>query len=142
MDYGTDPDALASFESGAPLVTSHSILLPGLAPATTYFYRVTSADAAGNSATAPAAPNLPASFTTPAAPCVTDRTFRGARCGTHSGTIVVESGDGEVILAPTASAEFSRRRVCRNGGTRSPASEGGVTVVNGGVRDLGWDAAS
>ena len=51
--YGTDQGALNSSETDAALVTSHSIELTGLAPNTTYYYRVKSADGAGNETTSP-----------------------------------------------------------------------------------------
>jgi hypothetical protein len=60
--YGTSPEALTSTATNAALVTTHSIVLSGLSPATTYYYRVTSADAALNSATSPAPATAPASF--------------------------------------------------------------------------------
>ncbi|MGE5570031.1 MAG: DUF4082 domain-containing protein [Rhodospirillales bacterium] len=64
VDYGTAPGALTASVSAATLVTAHSLTLTGLAPGTTYYYRVTSVDAASNSATSPAAPNPPLSFST------------------------------------------------------------------------------
>ncbi len=45
-------------------MTSHSVLLTGLAPNTTYFMRVSSADAAGNRATSPGGTSAPLTFTT------------------------------------------------------------------------------
>ena len=47
VDYGLSASALNSRAADASLTTAHSIVLT-LAPNTTYFYRVTSADAAGN----------------------------------------------------------------------------------------------
>ncbi|MBI2850823.1 MAG: polysaccharide lyase family 7 protein [Chloroflexi bacterium] len=85
IDYG--PSATYGSSQSAPtLVGSHSLTLTGLAPATAYHYRVTSRDAAGNTAvtgdltfttaaatssTVPTAPTAPASSVTttvPAAP--------------------------------------------------------------------------
>ena len=54
--YGTDPNSLTLTAYDATLVTSHSITLTGLLSATTYYFRVTSTDAANNSATSPASP--------------------------------------------------------------------------------------
>ncbi|HLC42884.1 MAG TPA: LamG-like jellyroll fold domain-containing protein [Methylomirabilota bacterium] len=65
VDYGTVPTSLALNATNAALVTAHSITLTGLAPNTTYYYRVTSKDAATNSSTSPPVANSPASFTTP-----------------------------------------------------------------------------
>ena len=47
VDYGPD-DNYGSIASGLTLVTSHSITLTGLAATTTYHYKVTSKDGAGN----------------------------------------------------------------------------------------------
>lgn len=49
VDYGTTVTYGSNTASGA-MVTSHSVNLTGLLPDTTYHYKVTSADAAGNSA--------------------------------------------------------------------------------------------
>lgn len=49
VDYGSDA-SYGSSVSNMSLVTSHSITLTGLSPVTTYHYRVSSTDAAGNSA--------------------------------------------------------------------------------------------
>ena len=69
VDYGTDPSALTSRISSPALTISHTVVLPSLNNATTYSYRVRSADASGNSATSPAAPSAPASFTTTSLGC-------------------------------------------------------------------------
>ena len=65
VDYGTSPNSLAASQSNTTPVTSHSLQLTGLSPDTTYYYRVTSTDAAGNSSTDPTPPTAPRSFTTP-----------------------------------------------------------------------------
>jgi hypothetical protein len=66
VDFGTTPGALSLSAGDSAQVTSHSVVLPGLAPNTTYYYRVRSADTIGNAATSPAPPDPPLSFTTPA----------------------------------------------------------------------------
>jgi hypothetical protein len=53
VDYGTSPEALAQTVSSSDLITSHSIVLPGLSANTTYYYRATSVDASGNAASSP-----------------------------------------------------------------------------------------
>ena len=72
VDYGTSPAALTLNSSDPAFLTSHSLSLTGLAAATTYYFRVTSLDSAGNSATLPATSGSPASFTTinPAPPVI------------------------------------------------------------------------
>ena len=64
VDYGTSPGSLTLNATSATLVTSHSINLSGLAMGTTYYYRVTSVDGSGNSATSPVTSGAPANFTT------------------------------------------------------------------------------
>jgi hypothetical protein len=60
--YGTTSGSL-TLNAGSPsLVTSHNVTLTGLTQGTTYFFRVTSVDASGNSATSPATAGAPASF--------------------------------------------------------------------------------
>jgi hypothetical protein len=66
VDYGSDPGSLSQNVSDATRVTAHSVQVSGLTPGATYHYRVTSADAATNSATSPAPPAPPASFAVPA----------------------------------------------------------------------------
>jgi hypothetical protein len=48
VDYGTDPNQLASTVQVPGLVTSHSALLERLTPGTVYYYRVSGSDSAGN----------------------------------------------------------------------------------------------
>ena len=61
VDYGLTPTSLTSSASVAGLSTNHSVQLAGLTAGTQYYYRATSADALGNSTSAPVSP---ASFTT------------------------------------------------------------------------------
>ncbi len=121
MDYGTNPNNLNQSQTVSGLVTSHNVQLTGLNPNTTYYYRVTSADAASNSSTEPPDPGQPpASFTTPSA-SFTDTTVSDFSAGTTgSNTYVSETGNGEVILKPTEGQEFS-------GGPGLPAGWTGCT---------------
>jgi len=111
-------------------VTDHSVELSGLQPATTYLFRVTSADSAGNSATSPA---TTASFTTPASTIVDSRTLEfGA--GTVSGTYVGDTltgPDGEVQLQPTVGDEFGGTALSSTWTSRA-WTLGGQSLVSGG----------
>ena len=49
VQYGTAPGSLTSTNSSPLLLTAHSAVLSGLTANTTYYYKVTSVDAAGNS---------------------------------------------------------------------------------------------
>jgi subtilase family protein/Big-like domain-containing protein/purple acid phosphatase-like protein len=69
--WGTSCGALTNSASEAAFVTSHSIVINGLSPNTTYFYAVDAADPAGNSSTnnnggacfSFSTPNIPELFT-------------------------------------------------------------------------------
>jgi len=67
IDYGTNSPALDMTVSVPGLTTSHAVRLPSLANETTYYYRVTSIDASGNSSTLPTPLAAPFSFATLAA---------------------------------------------------------------------------
>ena len=67
VDYGTSSGSLTQNQSDSALVTSHSIKLSGLAPNTTYYFRVTSADSGGNTITEPDPLLSPKNFLTPPA---------------------------------------------------------------------------
>ena len=56
VDYGTSPSSLTFNAVSTALVTSHGFTLTGLARNTTYYYRVRSADPAGNASTSPPSP--------------------------------------------------------------------------------------
>ena len=120
VDYGRTT-ALGSQASDTARVTDHSVELTGLSPSTTYRYRVTSADAAGNSASSPAAAQAPASFTRrPARSWTTARP--SSRAGAQSNTYVGASGagtDGEAQLQPDGRRGVRRRRAAQRAGACS-----------------------
>ena len=60
--YGASPSSLTFNASNSTLVTAHSLSLTGLILGTTYYFRVTSVDTFGNSATSPITASAPASF--------------------------------------------------------------------------------
>jgi hypothetical protein len=136
-DYGTSPGSLNLNESNAALVTNHSIVLSGLAAATTYYFRVTSEDGAGNSATSPNPPAAPLSFTMPYGPCADDETAADFALGTTgANTLVVPDGNGAVILQPAVNEEFPGPALPAGwtqgdwtGGTTT--FSGGQVIVNG-----------
>ena len=131
VDYGLSPSAL-SFSTTAPgLGTSHGITLTGLAGGTQYYFRVTSADALSNVASAPASP---ATFTTsPVAPLsLVDTTVADFTAGSgDSGTYVTEMTDGEVVLTPSVIAEFSGASLPA-GWSATQWSPGGTSTVGNG----------
>ena len=137
VDYGPSGGAPGSNVSSATLVTSHSIVLPGLTPGVSYDYRVTSADASLNSTTEPVPPAV-LSFTTPAQACFTDDTEADFGAGTTSNTAVTVSDDGEVTLAPALQAEFAGASLPAGWASYDwPFDPGsGVLTVSGGLLTL------
>ena len=130
VDYGTNPGSLTSSATSPGMATSHSVTLTGLAPATTYYYRVTSIDSSNNSSTEPA--GTPASFSTSAATLV-DTTAADLGAGTlGTGTYLAQAGNGEVVLAPTVGSEFAGTALPA-GWTSTPWNAGGASTVANGI---------
>ena len=94
---GDAPDALADWPGGLG-GRRHTVVVTGLAPQTTYHYRVRSVDAAGNTTVWPAADRPPATFVS-AAVGVADFTGPQLRTGTALRTTVTDEG---VRLSGTA----------------------------------------
>jgi len=109
IDLGTSVESLPSSVTDPSYVTSHSVSLTGLTPATRYYFRVTSGDGAipSNVATSPAPPSTPASFTT-LPPTFVDTTVGDFSRGTTDGSLyIAQTDDGEVILKPQVGNEFT-----------------------------------
>ncbi len=122
VDYGTSPTALTQNASDAAMVTAHSVRLTGLTPGTTYHYRVRSADASGNAATAP---STPASFAIPvtafpAATVIETGTLRG------TGTFSALTADDNVFFQVNSTTS----------GTRTTSWWGSFTGVPAGLSNL------
>lgn len=108
VDYGTDANTLTVTNTNANLVTSHTMVLTGLVSGTTYHFRVTSADGAANSTTAPASPSAPLQFTMPVVPCAMDVTTTDFNMGTtDANTSIIADGDGAVSLKPLLLEDFN-----------------------------------
>jgi hypothetical protein len=134
VSYGTSADSLSLSGGSATLVTSHSVALSDLAPMTTYYFRLSSTDAASNTAASPAEPALPSSFTTPSA-TVHDTTAADFTAGSGTNAYVSQTGDGEVILRPAIGAEFDGTTL-PGGWTASPWVGAGSVSVAGGKATL------
>ena len=129
--YGTEATNLSLSTSDINLVTAHSLSLTGLSPSTTYYYRVTSTDNSGNSATQPPLPDVPASFTTPAL-AFTDTTIADFSNGTLAACYLAQTNNGELSLSPTVGAEFLDTSI-PGGWSISPWLGGSGTTFNGNV---------
>ncbi len=96
VDYGTTTAYGSSSSLNSTLLISHSRTLSGLAPSTTYHYRVRSTDATGNTAT-----SGDNTFTTSAAPDTTPPTISGVTASNISST-------GAIITWTTNEASTSQ----------------------------------
>ncbi|MBL0070062.1 MAG: DUF4082 domain-containing protein [Chitinophagaceae bacterium] len=106
VDYGTNSNNLNLNNTSGVLVTSHSILLTGLSLGTTYYFRVSSADAASNNTSEPVSPGT-LSFTMPSGPCASDIIAADFAAGTvDANTMIIAEGDGAVSLKPSLNEEF------------------------------------
>jgi len=112
VEYGTAPGALTSSATGPAGATAHSVALTGLAPGTTYYYRVRSGDASGNAATSPAAASPPATFATtvtsfPAATAIETGTLRSGNAAALASDNNVFYAVNSTTVAPRTSAWYA-----------------------------------
>ncbi|MFL6072113.1 MAG: DUF4082 domain-containing protein [Mycobacteriales bacterium] len=107
--YGASAGKLDKEGRDDALVTSHLVVLAGLDAHTAYHLRISSADAAGNTASFPAAKAAPRKFTTAPAG-VADQTRVGFRTGLESGALAVQ-GDGlaQLTLSRQGTGAFDSR---------------------------------
>ena len=126
VDYGTDPANLGQSTNAAAFVTAHSVQLTGLTPATTYYYRVRSADGSGNAASSPAPPAAPASFRVP------------ETANASPGTTVIQTGtlaDGNAATLAADDNVFLQVNSTTTG-TRTVDWYGSFTGVTNGLSNL------
>ncbi|MFN8381824.1 MAG: sortase [Anaerolineales bacterium] len=134
VDFGTASGTLNLNSANAALATTHTITLTGLTPNTTYYFRVTSADASANPATSPVPPAT-LNFTTPSG-TLTDTIPGDFSGGNLSCAYPTQNGNGELILPPTIAAEFNGFVLPAGWSSNSwtggtPAVSGGVVTLNG-----------
>ena len=135
VQYSTNADILSNTTTLPPgtqtaslgtFGTLHTVPLSGLTPNTTYYYRVVSVDRSGNGTTI-AAPSV-----TVPGPTLRDTATPDFQAGTGSATYVSETADGEIILAPAASTEFSGSALSP-GWLAVPFASGGSAMVGNGI---------
>ena len=135
VQYSTDASILADSTVLPPdtrtvdvgtFVTLHSVVLTGLTPNTTYYYRVISADRSGNTT------NVAAPSVTVPGPTLRDTASPDFAAGSGSATYTSETEDGEVILAPLSGTEFSGTTLSP-GWLNVPYATGGAAFLGGGV---------
>jgi hypothetical protein len=121
VSYGTSAATLGSSFGNSVMVTTHSLTVPSLLPGTQYFYRVTSADAANNSATSPNPPAAPLTFTT------AGFTASGSITPTASGngaTVTLTGGASPLTATANASGAYSFANLANGNYTVTPSKAG------------------
>ena len=130
--YGTEEGALSKQASETGLRAAHTIPLTDLMPNTTYYYRVTSKDAANNSVTEPPVGTPPASFTTPEEIfTLTDTTTTDFNSGTGTCAVDDTIGNGALRLPLTVDESFIGTAL-PSGWSGSPWPSAGSVTVSGG----------
>lgn len=129
VDYGTTDINLTLNSVNPTLVTSHSIILNGLAQGTNYYFRVTSTDEIPNSATFPIAP-ITLQFTTFTGPCATDTSIADFNLGQNTNTMIVTADGGGVSLNSIINESFNGTGI--PSGWSSFAWTGGNSTISGG----------
>lgn len=124
VNYGTSA-ALGSTASVAGYATSHTVTLTGLTPGLTYYYKVTSADQAGNSAS-----STTATFSTPSGQLV-HNTFAQFAAGTFTNTAATGYLAGEVSLLSPLEDTFPGTALDSTKWNSGTWVGGGSTVVSG-----------
>jgi phosphodiesterase/alkaline phosphatase D-like protein len=134
VQYGTSATSLTSSASGTS-GTAHSVILNGLTVNTRYYYRVASADAAGNTTTSPATTSTAASYSPTVQPISISSVaeFTGG-----TGGYIADTSGGEVMSTPTVGAEFTSGAT---GGTL-PSTFTSQAVVSGGTTTVGNNVAT
>ena len=129
VDYGTNPSSLTLTASNTTPVAIHSVPLSSLAPNTTYYYRVTSVDGAGNSTTSPATGNPALSFTTsPPSLSVADASVVEGNSGTVTATFNVTLS---VASTQTVTVSYATSNGTATAGSDYTGGSGTVTFNPG-----------
>jgi hypothetical protein len=129
--FGLASDRLDSNAVDGALAVSHDTMLTQLEPGRTYYYRIVSADAAGNTSTIPAKDAPPATFVS-AAIGVADHTVAALRMGQRSaGAYLRQDTYGELSLAPESGEEFAAPALPTSWMEESEQAAG-IRVVTGG----------
>ncbi len=131
--YDVSPDSLTLHMEETGLATSHKLQLTKLTPGITYYFRILSKDAAGNTVVKPTIGAPPLSFKLPEAPCAIDKAPEELNAGTPDvGTLI--TADGAVTLQPMVSEEFASALTTIPAGWKGARyNTDGTTVNNKGV---------
>jgi Domain of unknown function (DUF4082)/Bacterial Ig-like domain len=129
--FGLAADQLDRNSVDGQLVVSHDTMLTQLEPGRTYYYRIVSTDAAGNTATLPEKDAPPATFVS-AAKGVADHTAATLQMGQRSaGAYLRQDSYGELSLTPESGEEFAIPALPTTW-MEEAEQAGGTRVVSGG----------
>lgn len=136
--YGTSATSLTSTATSAA-GTSHSATLNGLVANTRYYYRVTSVDPSGNSATSPATPAAAAQYAPTVAPITAASV---ADFSTGTGGYIADNAGGEVMATPAAGYEFTGTTIPSGLTNTALVTSGATTVSSGSATTTGAQLAT
>ena len=132
VDYGTTQNNLSQSTNDAAMVTSHSVVLTGLTPGITYYFKVTSTDADNNSSSMAGSP-VAYNFTLPQPPCANDAIAADFDLGTTgTNTIVTDAG---VTLKPILYEDFDGSTIPSTF-TYGQWQSGGATTLSNGIATI------
>ncbi len=133
VDYNIDADNLKLHASDSKQGTAHSVHIPGLIPGVTYYFRIKSKDAAGNTITRPGAGAPPLNFSVPQGPCAVDTSASNFGDGGQDAGALINP-DGSISLQPLVNEEFiSVLKSIPEGWSGTRYNSDGTTVNNNGV---------
>ena len=101
VEFGSSPGRLTGKRIDGQMVKTHSVVLTGLQPGQTYWYRAVSKDKSGNGSTSPATGRVPLKFVS-SSPGVADHSEAKFVMGDRSGVVVNDataSSTGQLALS-------------------------------------------
>jgi hypothetical protein len=133
VDYDLNAENLTLHSSENNQGLDHTVKINGLTPGVTYYFRIRSKDAAGNTVVRPTLTAPPLAFTLPQGPCAIDSSAANfAQGGQDIGALV--NPDGTITLQPLVNEEFiSLLKSIPEGWAGARYNNDGTTVNNNGV---------
>jgi hypothetical protein len=133
VDYDISAESLQLHAGDHKRGTNHSVQIAGLTPGVTYYFRIKSKDAAGNTVIRPNVTAPPLSFTVTQGPCAIDSSAANFRDGGQDVGALVNP-NGTITLQPLVNEEFiSLLKSIPEGWSGGRYNNDGTTVNNNGV---------
>ncbi|HEY1166542.1 MAG TPA: DUF4082 domain-containing protein [Chitinophaga sp.] len=133
VDYDISAETLKLHADDDKRGTDHSVQIAGLTPGVTYYFRIKSRDAAGNTVIRPNVTAPPLSFTVTTGPCAVDSSAANFRDGGQDVGALVNP-NGTITLQPLVNEEFiSVLKSIPEGWSGTRYNNDGTTVNNNGV---------